>query len=141
MEIVGLHHVIVHDTDASYARMSYEDDNMDDGEGDGDEDDKEDNNVGCLPIPAAARYIAHGEPSPPAPTISADVFLSASCPCIPISGISSCRLYCAISDFDRCVALAVVVVVVLFAGWLSLEVESEVGNFPTAGSWWWVSWR
>ena len=45
-----------------------------------------------VPIPDAARYIAAGEPSPPAPISSTLLSRSLRCPAWPISGISVWRL-------------------------------------------------
>src|SRR5436189_606603 len=43
-----------------------------------------------VPTPAAARYSAAGEPSPPAPITSAEDASSFSCPSTPISGSRIC---------------------------------------------------
>ena len=44
-----------------------------------------------VPTPAAARYRAVGEPSPPAPSRSTFASSSFCWPSMPISGISRCR--------------------------------------------------
>src|SRR5688572_2873263 len=46
-----------------------------------------------VPTPAAARYSAAGEPSPPAPTSRTRARFSARWPPTPISGRMRCRLY------------------------------------------------
>src|SRR5439155_10422487 len=46
-----------------------------------------------VPTPAAARYSAAGEPSPPAPMTRAEDPSSFSCPSTPISGSRICREY------------------------------------------------
>lgn len=83
------------------------------------------NQQAYLPTPAAARYCARGQPSPPQPTISTDVLdrfswpadnqsslgtmlwtsdecnLQPSVPCTPSSGRRSCRLYRMMSSLVR----------------------------------------
>nr|XP_013044120.2 dolichol-phosphate mannosyltransferase subunit 1 [Anser cygnoides] len=44
-------------------------------------------------MPAAARYCARGQPSPPQPTTSTEQRARRSCPRTPSSGSTSCRLY------------------------------------------------
>ena len=51
-----------------------------------------------MPTPAAARYIATGEPSPPAPMQSTLAAFSFFCPSMPTSGRIRWRLYRLISS-------------------------------------------
>src|SRR5512139_996556 len=61
-----------------------------------------------VPTPAAARYRAAGDPSPPAPTSSTRARRSARCPSTPISGRIRWRLYLRYSSGARSGSVAVV---------------------------------
>src|SRR6186997_3739 len=66
-----------------------------------------------VPTPAAVRYSASGEPSPPAPMSSTRDALSRCCPSSATSGRMRCRLYRRISSDDSsssCVASGAVAV-------------------------------
>ena len=54
-----------------------------------------------VPTPAAARYMAAGDPRPPAPTTSTRAAWSRRCPSRPTSGRRRCRLYRASSGPER----------------------------------------
>src|SRR5262245_61938441 len=54
------------------------------------------------PTPAAARYIAAGEPSPPAPIHKTLPAFSLRCPSTPTSGMIRWRLYRLISSLVSC---------------------------------------
>ncbi len=58
-----------------------------------------------VPTPAAARYSAAGDPSPPAPMQSTLPCLSFSCPSTPTSGMMRCRLYRWTSSFESAIYL------------------------------------
>jgi hypothetical protein len=59
------------------------------------------------PTPAAARYIKHGLPRPPAPTTRTDAFLISVCPFIPTSPKTRCLEY---RDISSLVSLSLVVI-------------------------------
>src|SRR6187200_1000895 len=68
-----------------------------------------------VPTPAAVRYSASGEPSPPAPMSSTRDALSRCCPSSATSGRMRCRLYRRISSEDSsssCVASGAVAVAI-----------------------------
>jgi purine-nucleoside phosphorylase len=65
--------------------------------------------IPSLPMPAAARYIAMGDPKPPAPMHSTLVEQIFFCPAMPTSGRMRWREYRRISSFDSCIVMEAVV--------------------------------
>jgi len=57
--------------------------------------------IPILPMPSAAKYIATGDPSPPAPTIRTLDFKSFLCPIIPIFFKIICLEYLSICFFEN----------------------------------------